>query len=125
VDGDPDLAGGQLNIELWPEFTDRFAKVFRTKTRDEWVRVFAGSDACFAPVLSLREAPEHEHNIVRKTFVEVDGIMQPAPAPRFSRTPVDHPAPLPELGEHTRSALVEWGLAASLVDDLFDCGAVA
>jgi len=125
LDGDPDLAGGQLNIELWPEFTDRFAKVFRTKTRDEWVRVFAGSDACFAPVLSLREAPEHEHNIVRKTFVEVDGIMQPAPAPRFSRTPVDHPAPLPELGEHTRSALVEWGLAASLVDDLFDCGAVA
>ena len=122
---DPDLQGGQLNAELWPEFTERLARVFRTKTRDEWVKVFEGSDACFAPVLSLGEAPQHEHNRFRQSFVDVAGVTQPAPAPRFSRSTLDHPAPPPGLGEHTRQALIEWGLSDAEADELFECGAVA
>jgi alpha-methylacyl-CoA racemase len=122
---DDELQRGQLDMGAWPELTDHMAKVFRTKTRDEWVRVFEGSDACFAPVLSLAEAPQHEHNRVRGTFVEVAGVAQPAPAPRFSRTALDPPGPPPDLGEHTREALVDWGFSTSEADDLFESGAVA
>ena len=71
----------------WKKLKARFAEVFRGKTRDEWASLFEPSDACVAPVLSLMEAPLHPHNVARKTFVEVDGVIQPAPAPRFSATP--------------------------------------
>jgi alpha-methylacyl-CoA racemase len=125
LDGDADFSDNQLNTGMWPELIDRMAKVFRTKTRDEWVRVFEGSDACFAPVLSMREAQGHEHNRVRRTFVDVAGIIQPAPAPRFGRTPAGQPGPPPGLGEHTRQALVEWGFSDAETDELFGCGAVA
>src|SRR5262249_43059304 len=71
----------------WPQLRERFAAMFKTRTRDEWCTVFEGSDACFAPVLSFSEARAHPHNSARKSFVSVAGVEQPAPAPRFSRTP--------------------------------------
>ncbi len=71
----------------WPDLKERFAALFKTKTRDEWCSIMDGTDVCFAPVLSLTEAPTHPHNLHRETFIERDGIVQPAPAPRFSATP--------------------------------------
>jgi alpha-methylacyl-CoA racemase len=109
----------------WPRLRERFAEVFRTKTRDEWTQVMEGSDACFAPVLSLTEAPEHPHNQARGTFVDVEGVLQPAPAPRFSRTPgrIQHgPA---QAGPNSVEALRGWGLAADEIAELMKSGAVA
>jgi alpha-methylacyl-CoA racemase len=83
---DPDFAQ-QLNPEKWPELKDRMARLIRTQTRDEWCAIMDGTDICFAPVLSLTEAPQHPHNVARGTFVEEGGLVQPAPAPRFSATP--------------------------------------
>jgi alpha-methylacyl-CoA racemase len=109
----------------WPRLRERFAEVFRTKTRDEWSQVFEGSDACFAPVLSLTEAPEHPHNKARRTFVDVDGVVQPAPAPRFSRTPgrIQHgPA---KARPNSAETLRGWGLPADEIADLMKSGALA
>ena len=88
---------------------DRFQSVFRTKTRDEWCDVMEGSDVCFAPVLSLEESMRHPHNVARGTFIDMDGIIQPGPAPRFSRTPgkVDRPPSVP--GQHSAKVLRDWG----------------
>lgn len=91
--GDPDLPG-QFDVAGWPELRRRFTERFREKTRDEWTSVFEPLDACVSPVLSLAEAPQHPHNVARKVFVEVDGTVQPAPAPRLLRTPAGTPAPL-------------------------------
>src|SRR4030095_11904578 len=77
----------QWDKARWGELRARFTEVFKQKTRDEWGRIMEGSDVCFAPVLSMAEAPVHPHNRARGTFVEVDGVPQPGPAPRFSRTP--------------------------------------
>ena len=88
----PDLPG-QHDRAAWPALRERFARVFATRTRDEWAAIFEGSDACVAPVLSPTEAPEHPHNRARDTFVEVGGLTQPAPAPRFGRTPAEPPRP--------------------------------
>lgn len=82
---DPDFQQ-QMNRDLWPSLKDKLAAVIKTKTRDHWDALMLGSDVCYAPVLSLAEAPKHPHNVARKTFIEVDGVTQPAPAPRFSRT---------------------------------------
>ncbi|MGH2472524.1 MAG: CaiB/BaiF CoA transferase family protein [Candidatus Limnocylindria bacterium] len=109
----------------WPLLRERFAEVFRTRTRDEWSEVMEGSDACFAPVLSLTEAPAHPHNRMRDTFVEVDGVVQPAPAPRFSRTPGRiQRAPAP-VGQPTGEALREWGFSAAEIAELRKSGALA
>ena len=90
----------KMDRRRWPAAKAKLATRFKTKTREEWCRLLEGSDACFAPVLSLAEAPAHPHNVARGTFVEVDGIVQPAPAPRFSRTPVAaRPTPPEEPGE--------------------------
>jgi len=88
----PDLPG-QHDRSRWPELRERFARVFATRSRDEWAAIFSGSDACVAPVLSPTEAPDHPHHRARKTFVEVGGLAQPAPAPRFGRTPAQPPRP--------------------------------
>ncbi|MGH7821579.1 MAG: CaiB/BaiF CoA transferase family protein, partial [Candidatus Binatia bacterium] len=103
---------GQFDRAEWPAMKERLTALFRTKTRDEWCRIMEGSDVCFAPVLSLREAPAHPHNVARKAFVEVDGAVQPAPAPRFSRTPAAVPRPPAVPGEHTDEVLGEWGFSA-------------
>ena len=103
----------------------RVAAVVATRTRDEWVAVFDGTDACVAPVLSPWEAHRDPHNQARSTFVEVDGVVQPAPAPRFSRTPssINRPPPLP--GGDTVSALLEWGIEEGTVAKLRETGALS
>ncbi|MEU4620998.1 CaiB/BaiF CoA-transferase family protein [Actinoplanes sp. NPDC023801] len=93
LDAEADLPG-QFDVKGWPELRRRFTERFRTRTRDEWAAIFAPLDACVSPVLSLTEAPAHPHNRARNAFVEVDGVTQPAPAPRFARTPPGIPAPL-------------------------------
>jgi alpha-methylacyl-CoA racemase len=109
------LAGEDLPPQLdragWPLLRDRLAAVFRTRTRDEWCRLLEGTDACVAPVLSLLEAPAHPHNQARATFVDIGGTLQPAPAPRFSRTPCPTPAPPPAPGDDQAKVLAAWGLA--------------
>jgi alpha-methylacyl-CoA racemase len=88
----------QLNPAAWPILKTRLADIFRTKTRDQWCALMEGTDICFAPVLSLAEAPLHPHNVARKAFVEVGGMVQPAPAPRYSATPTDKPRPPGKAG---------------------------
>jgi alpha-methylacyl-CoA racemase len=95
----------------WPMLKDRIAAAIRGRTRDEWEQVFAGTDACVAPVLSLTEATRHPVNRARGVFVERDGVVQPAPAPRFSRTPARLGLPPPRPGEHTDEVLRDWGIA--------------
>jgi alpha-methylacyl-CoA racemase len=109
----------------WPELKDRFAKIFREKTRDEWCEIMEGSDVCFAPVLSLYEAPEHPHNVQRGTFTEVAGVVQPAPAPRFSRTPAEISSPPPHAGQHTDEVLASLGFDDARVAELRSSGAIA
>lgn len=94
----------------WPELRACIAEVFRTRPRDEWAVLFAETDACVTPVLSPFEAHRHAHNVARETFTEVGGLVQPAPAPRFSRTPGRVASPAPHLGEHA-AELVQWGIA--------------
>src|SRR5580692_1558729 len=115
----------QMSRDEWPAMKVRFAEVFRGKTRDEWTAIFDGTDACVAPVLSPWEAPLHPHNQARSTFIEVEGAVQPAPSPRFSRTPsaVSKPPSFP--GADTVSGLVEWGVAEDVVAKLRGSGALS
>src|SRR2546422_1063282 len=98
-----------LDRASWPKMREQFAKTFKTKTRDEWCRVFEGSDACFAPVLSWSEARRHPQSMSRNSYVTVAGVEQPAPAPRFSRTPAKLRGAPPERGEGGAQALADWG----------------
>jgi alpha-methylacyl-CoA racemase len=109
----------------WPSMKERFAQIFRTKTRDEWCALLEGTDACFAPVLSMAEAPRHPHNVQRGTFIERNGVVQPSPAPRFSRTPGEIQRPPAFPGQHTDEVLAEWGLDTEQVAKLRETGAVA
>ena len=109
----------------WPAMKERLAALFRTRTRDEWCRIMEGSDVCFAPVLSLREAPAHSHNVARKVFVEVEGALVPAPAPRFSRTPARIQRPSAVPGEHTDEVLGEWGFSPAEISHLRAARAIA
>ncbi len=109
----------------WPALKERLAAIFRTKTRDEWCEVMEGTDVCFAPVLSLGEAPQHPHNVHRGTFVELDGVVQPAPAPRFSATPASVQRPPAHAGQHTDQVLAEWGLDNDRISKLRESGAIA
>jgi alpha-methylacyl-CoA racemase len=114
--GVPDL--GQHDRSRWPEMHSLFSKTFKSKTREEWCKVFEGSDACFAPVLSWSEARRDPHNRSRRSFVEVAGVEQPAPAPRFSRTPGAVRRAPPERGGGGREALADWGFGAAEIDRL-------
>lgn len=115
---------GQYDREHWPSLAQRFAAVFATRTRAEWEETFAGTDACVVPVLSPDEAASHPHLVERGSFVDVAGMTQPAPAPRFSRTVVGVPGGAPYPGEHTAEALADWGLSDAEVAALTDAGAV-
>jgi len=106
----------------WPELRRRFAAAFRSKSSDEWCRVFEESDACFAPVLTFSEARGHPHNLARSACVQVGGVEQPAPAPRFSRTPGGVRRPPPERGALGREALADWGFSRAEVDRLAALG---
>jgi alpha-methylacyl-CoA racemase len=108
----------------WPEMKVRFAEVFATRTRDEWEEIFTGTDACVAPVLSPGEAPDHPHMRARGTFTEVAGVVQPAPAPRFSGTPGAIRRPPPNPGQHGDEALLDWGLERGDIDGLRASGAI-
>lgn len=114
----------QFNAAIWPRLKEKLAAVFATRPRDEWCALFADSDACVAPVLDLDEAPQHPHNQARGSFTEVAGVSQSAPAPRFSRTPGAIASPPPLAGEHSRTALHDWGIAADRIDLLAACGAI-
>jgi alpha-methylacyl-CoA racemase len=107
-----------------PAMKERVAAVIRTRTRDEWCELLEGTDVCFAPVLDPGEAPDHPHNRERGTFTEVEGVVQPAPAPRFSRTAPRIAGPPPAPGEHTDEALAAWGFPAADVAALRRSGAV-
>src|SRR6266545_4473443 len=108
----------------WPVEKKRLAEVFRTKTRDEWCELLEGTDACFAPVLTPLEAPDHPHNRARGTFLDLVGVPQPAPAPRFSRSAAPTPAPAMHPGGDTDSVLAGWGFDGDEVARLRDLGAV-
>jgi len=113
---------GQYERARWPRMREIFARAFRARTRDEWCRVFEGSDACFAPVLTFSESRHHAHNAARQSFVEVAGVAQPAPAPRFSRTPGAVRRAPPARGEGGLAALSDWGFSASEVERLRSAG---
>ncbi len=121
---DPADFDEQRNRDHWPERKARLAALFATRTRDEWTAELEGTDVCFAPVLDLGEAPEHPHAKAREAFVEVEGVVQPAPAPRFSRTPGRVHGPVPEPGQHSREVLADWGLDRGAIDRLVDAGTV-
>jgi alpha-methylacyl-CoA racemase len=108
-----------------PELRARIAAAFKTRSRDEWCRLMEGSDACFAPVLDMTEAAAHPHNKLRQTFVEIDGVVQPAPAPRFSRSKPALPRPPEERGASTQEALLEWGFSESEIKQFIAAEAIA
>jgi alpha-methylacyl-CoA racemase len=118
-------AGDRLDAETFAERKKRWANLFRTRTRDEWADIAGNSDACLAPVLDWKEAPEHPHLKARGTYVEVDGIMQPAPAPRFSRTPGQIQRPPVRPGTDTAAVLREMGRTEEQISALRDDGVVA
>jgi len=121
---DEGLADGQGEPGTWPAGKELVAAAFKRKTLDEWCRLLEGTDTCFAPILTMAEAPEHPHHVARETFVEVDGVVQPAPAPRFSRTPASVPGSPVVAGQHTVDVLVAWGVDQAEVRSLLGEGAV-
>ena len=119
---DPDFSQ-QWDRARWPELKARLAAHLETRSRDEWCQLLEGSDACVAPVLDMDEAPEHPHNRARGTFIEVGGIIQPAPAPRFSRSTPATPRP-PVTGATGEDVLADWGFQAAAIDALRQAGAI-
>jgi alpha-methylacyl-CoA racemase len=111
---------GQLDRDHWPKLRERFRALFRTRTRDEWTALLEGSDACFAPVLTMAEARRHPHNRARNMFVEVAGVEQPGPAPRFSRTPATVQRPASKPAADTDAVLADWGFSREDVARLRD-----
>ena len=121
---DPASLPGQFEFARWPELHAAFAAAFKSKTRDEWCRDMEGTDVCFAPVLSLAEAPQHAHNRARGAFIELDGVTQPAPAPRYSRTPGKVARGAPRRGEGGAQALADWGFEQGAIDNFRARGAL-
>jgi alpha-methylacyl-CoA racemase len=120
---DPEFAN-QMDRSAWPSLKAKLQEVLRTKTQAEWCAIMDATDICFAPVLDLDEAPKHAHNVARETFVTVEGVVQPAPAPRFSGTPGAIQGPPPKIGAHNDEALTDWGFTAAEVAALKEKGAL-
>ncbi len=114
---------GQYDRTLWPEMRAEMQRLLRGRTRDAWSALLEGSDACFAPVLSIEEAPRHAHAQARRAFVEVDGVVQPGPAPRFDRSTPEAVRAAPATGAHTDEVLAEAGFSADEIAALFAAGA--
>jgi alpha-methylacyl-CoA racemase len=114
----------QMSREDWPGLKEKLNAVIKTKTRDEWTALMEGTDVCFGPVMGLKEAASHPHNVARETFVTIDGVVQPAPAPRFSATPGAIQAPPPAIGADNEAALADWGFAPSAIEALQSAGAL-
>ena len=123
LEGDEQFAR-QMDATQWPELKVRIAELFKTKTCDEWCELMEMTDVCFAPVLTMSEAAQHPHNVERQTFIELGGTVQPAPAPRFSRTAAEVTQLPAHAGEHTREVLADWGVNAERIGQLLDSGAV-
>ncbi len=123
LDADPDF-DAQFDVKRWPELKQKMADLFRRKTRDEWCAIMEMTDVCFAPILSLSEAPQHPHNVSRSTFVSVDGAIQPAPAPRFSATAAPAPKAAGPAGADTMALLETLGYDAAAITRLRDSGVI-
>ena len=115
----------QFDRSAWPAMRERLTAIFKSKTRDEWCAIMEGTDVCFAPVLTLSEAPQSAHAVARSAFTDVGGIVQPAPAPRFSRTAGALGLPPSQPGEHTDAALADWGFDAREIARLREANAIA
>jgi len=115
----------QMSRSEWPGFKEELRAIFKTKTRDGWCEIMEHTDICFAPVLTMEEAPKHPHNVARGTFTEVAGITQPGPAPRFSRTEATIERPPPHAGQHTDEVLASFGFAPDELATLRESGAIA
>lgn len=113
----------QMDRSSWPAMKQKLAAVFRQKTRDQWCEIMEGSDACFAPVLTMRESATHPHMRERESYAVFEGMLQPAPAPRFSRTPGEIRRPPPDPGQHTDQALEQWGFSPDEIARLRRSGA--
>jgi alpha-methylacyl-CoA racemase len=124
MDIDPTTLPSRDDESQWPLLREFLAARFAERTRDEWEKVFDGSDACVAPALSFTEAPRHPHLVARSTYVERDGLVQPSPSPRFSRTASELPPPAPQRGEHAEAALRDWGVASEEMDRWRESGAL-
>ncbi len=114
----------QYARENWPKLREKLAAIFRTRTRQQWCELMEGSDVCFAPVLDLAEALEHPHNRARKTFVDFEGVPQPAPAPRFSRSQGEIQSPPAFAGEHSEQVLADWGFSGERIEQLKMAGEI-
>ena len=121
---DHSLLPDQNDRKTWPKMRTQFATIFLTKTRDEWVQIMAGREACFSPVLSIDEAPQHPQMQQRDVFQKFDGVLHPSPAPRFSKTPGALRRPAPAPGQHSEEVLAEWGLTADEINSLQEVGAM-
>jgi len=122
---DDSVFSNQMDRQFWPEQKKVIKEIFLNKTREEWCALMEGTDVCFAPVLNMAEAPLHPHNIERKTFIELEGVTQPAPAPRFSRTNPEIVSSPSLVGEHTDEVLKAIGLNEEDINSLKTSGAVA
>ena len=121
---DPASLPEQFEYARWPELRAAFTAAFKSRTRDEWCREMEGTDVCFAPVLSLAEAPQHAHNRARGAFIEIAGVIQPAPAPRYSRTPGAVARGAPRRGEGGAQALADWGFDQGEIEAMRARGAL-
>lgn len=117
-------AGRSIDRSAWPELRKALESVFRNKTRDQWCRIMEGSDVCFAPVLGLSEMHLHPHNAARGTTIEIDGVRQPAPAPRFSRSRPEAPEAGSRPGEDSDEVLSEWGFSGAEISALHENGGI-
>jgi alpha-methylacyl-CoA racemase len=120
---DPEFKN-QMDRDAWPSLKAKLAEVLATKTQAEWCAIMDATDICFAPVLTLDEAPRHAHNVARETFVTLEGVVQPAPAPRFSATPGVIQGPPPRIGAHNEQALSDWGFSQDDIAGLATAGAI-
>jgi alpha-methylacyl-CoA racemase len=120
----PEEFGEQMNPKIWAAQKAKIKALFLTKTQQQWCDLLQQSDICFAPVLRFAEAPDHPHAKARNAFIEIDGVVQPAPAPRFSATPCEISASPAQRGEHTTEVLSEWGYSEDQIDGLYKQGAI-
>jgi alpha-methylacyl-CoA racemase len=120
---DPEFKN-QMDRDAWPSLKAKLAEVLATRTQAEWCAIMDATDICFAPVLTLDEAPRHAHNVARETFLTLEGVVQPAPAPRFSATPGAVQGPPPKIGAHNAEALGEWGFSEAEIAGLAAAGAI-
>ena len=108
----------QMDQHQWPQMKARFTALFKTRSRDAWCALLEGTDVCFAPVLDMAEAPAHPHNQARGTFIDIEGVIQPAPAPRFSRTAPATPLAPSSPGQDSVAILADWGFTAESIEAL-------